>query len=114
MRKVVVDKEDLLETVRENRERHEEIYEEACEKYCEDAARLFREKVEACQSGTVVSPKIDLSKPEEYLDDYDQAIEMLEMDERDQIDLTEDEYQKLVKDEWGWSRRFQRHTSSKI
>lgn len=112
MRKVTVNKEELLAEVKENREEHREEYKEACENYRIEAARLFREKADAADAGEIPDPSIDLDRPVEFLDEYDQAIRMLEMEQHDQIELTEDEFQKLVLDEWQWSSRFERHTSS--
>lgn len=112
MRKVTVDKEELLAEVKENRQKHKEEYEQAVENYCKEAARRFREKVEAAEAGHPTSTSIDLDKPIEFLDEYDQAIRMLEMEQNDQIELTESEFQKLVLDEWNWSSQFERHTSS--
>jgi len=112
MRKVVIEKQQLLDTIIQNREKHVTEYEEARRVYLEKAQALFEEKAVEAGRGGMVDPSIDLDKPVEFLDEYDQAIKMIEMDERDQIELTEEEFQKLVLDEWNWSRQFQRRTSS--
>lgn len=114
MRKVVLDKQELLETVKENREKHKEVYEKACDEYRKKVAKRFRELADVADEGGLPDPSTDLNKPEEHLDDYDQSIEMLEADQRDQVTLTNEEYQKLVEDDWNWSRRFARNTSSYV
>jgi len=112
MRKVVIEKQRLLDTVIANREKHVADYEEAREVYLEKAQALFEEKAAEAEGGEMVDPSIDLEKPVEFLEEYAQAIQMIEMDEREEIELTEEEFQKLVRDEWNWSRQFQRRTSS--
>lgn len=112
MRKVVVECERLLDAVRGNREKHEAEYEEACEHYRQQAAAAFGAKQAEANEGGLPDPRIDLKKPVHFLDQYDQAIEMLKMEQREKIELTEDEFQKLVLDEWNWSNQFERRTSS--
>jgi len=112
MRKVVIEKQRLLDTVVANREKHAVEYEEARSVYLDKAQALFEKKAAEAGRGEPVGPQIDLEEPVEFLEEYDQAIQMIEMDEREEIELTEEEFQKLVRDEWTWSRQFQRRTSS--
>jgi hypothetical protein len=45
---------------------------------------------------------ISLPMPEDHTDDYERAIKMLDLDVREDIELTEQEFAQYVLDDWGW------------
>lgn len=122
---------DLLATIRENREKHIQEYKEAVEGYVFEARKTLVSQHEKAlkkiataydlasrsldkydpekADDTIVlcnSISFNLVAPRCYVDAYDQAIEMLEWDQRDQIELTAKEFRCFVMDRWDWMDDF--------
>lgn len=112
MRSTTIKTIKLLQIVKENREQHKKDYEIAVEEYLSHAKVQFEKKAEQASNGELVDPSIDAPRPEEFLDHYDQAIRMLELEERDRVELSESEFQRLVMDEWGWANQFESTSGS--
>lgn len=107
---IVVDKNTLLEKLRQNREAHAANYDVACEEYKKDALKLLTKlrkdvtdgKMQAVWPGPIV--------PEVHLDDYDRAISMLEYHLGGKIGLSSHAFAQFVQDEWAWSQRWRAST----
>lgn len=123
MKEVNVRKDDLLEVLKENREKHYDLYEKALKGYKDkvreelnDALERARERVDEyltkVEAGQVldislyVGPRANLPMPKEHTEDYDRAIKMVEMSVDDTLELTEVEFAELVMDDWGWKSQF--------
>ena len=130
-RKVVVNKTTLLNKLRENLARHLEDYNDAVEGYKEEAYTKLQaakekaqEKLEKAYSRTVneienfdpetasdvivfcESIRFDLVAPKEFSDAYEQAIQMLEWEEREEVELSTYEFRCFVMDKWDWQQEF--------
>jgi hypothetical protein len=130
-RKVVVKKTRLLNALRKNLEKHINDYLEAVAGYKEEAkVKLEAEKEKAIEklsraytktlgeidnfdpekSTDVIvfcdSIRFDLVAPKNFSDAYQQAIEMLEWEERDEVELTTYEFRCFVMDKWDWMEDF--------
>lgn len=124
MKKVTVNKDELLDKLKANKAQHRETYEEALagykDKVREELNRMLnetRDKVEewldriddeVLEVRLWAAPKADLPKPEDHTEDYDRAITMVEMSVDDELELTESEFAELVMDDWGWKGEFVR------
>lgn len=107
MHKITVSKDDLLETLIENKRKHRETYAEACEAYSEQMAKYLDRLADLFADGEM--PTVDLHRyprPQQFLDEYDEAIQMLEWHSEDEITLTNPEFKQFVMDEWGWKGQF--------
>jgi len=109
MKTVIVNKVELLEALRENREAHEAEYKTALEGWWEQVQDWFVQQQEAIDEANTSEsgedPELHCShtKPTEHLKDYDREIKMADMSLTDEIELTTEEFAKYVMDEWEWS-----------
>jgi hypothetical protein len=106
MRTVKVKKNELLETVKKNRNQHKEIFEEALEGYRQKLLKYLEERIEDVRSGKKIEQYIALVEPVNQTKDYDKVIKMLEMSVDDIIDLDSVSFSNFVMDEWNWSDTF--------
>lgn len=118
-RVVTIDRTRLLAKLKENRELHAKIYDEAVEGYWNDVRAQLRELSDAAhmlfESDTLrkdfdyhelVEDLADLRKPVNHLKAYDEAIDIFTWDEVEKVELTVGEFVKFVRDEWTWKHAF--------
>lgn len=122
MQTVLMAKDDLTHAVTANREQHQRDYEESVEGYHRAQVKEAARVMTACgiqswkDDGTMVRVVVDgiidemtfrpSPLPRSHDDEYQRALSMLELDQRAQIELTQDEFRNLVLDEWNWSTSF--------
>lgn len=104
---VKVKKAELVTTMKANRQAHKEEFDAASVKYREavaaklDAAPVrFREGVRLHE---ITSELSHMPVPQDHTHEYDRAIRMMEMDIIDTVELTEEQFNQYVLDEWTWS-----------
>ena len=107
----------LLETLKMNRQKHALDYEEACKVFKDQAVKLLRKRASAIVSGKLkktskMVQQIPLPVPESYLDAYDHVIGFLAYGEEDEIEITGEQFDAWVNDNWDWSRSFVSNTRS--
>lgn len=105
MNTITVNKNQLLETLRTNRAQHESDYKEAVEVYNTKAAEWFIESAQLAEQGEV-RRNLDLPLPTKFLDEYDQAIGMMEWEVDPQVELTQEQFSQWVMNKWTWSQHF--------
>lgn len=103
---VIVKKTELLPILKENRENHQSVFEAALGGYRLVMIREFEKRLAEIKTGKKIRRAFTMPVPADHLDDYDQAIEMLEMSVEDQIELSQHEFSCLVRDDWGWKNEF--------
>jgi hypothetical protein len=106
-RTVRVKRVELLEKLTANRAKHVADFKTAMAEWvrqCESA--LERAYGEAREGFIIQNPLIDLPKPESFTSSYDEAIGMMEMEVRDEVEITAQEFQAWVQDNWSWRGRF--------
>jgi hypothetical protein len=111
---VTVRKAELLERLTENRARHRELFEQACDGYRKQAIEAVEERVAQIRGGKLIALAFALPLPEDHTGDYDRAIMMVKMEVEDTIDLTESEFAQLVMDDWAWKRQWVQTTSNYV
>lgn len=139
-RTVEVDRLELLRTLKENRLRHIEAYNEAMKGYKEMALAKVEEvffgiyeKIDEAKAKIVkklntFSPEtadkfsdrliilqgeyIDLEVPRSFEEHYDAAIDMASFDVRDTLELSGAEFQCFCRDVWDWSYEFSNSVSN--
>jgi hypothetical protein len=99
-------KGELLETLKENRGKHQSIFEEAQEGYRKKIIAIFEERLAAAKEGKKVSHFVSLQEPMNQTGDYDRVIRMLEMSKDDEITLDEGQFTQYVMDQWDWRGGF--------
>ena len=103
MQKITVKKNELLVALRTNRDAHYELFLKAQEGFKKKIVEALEQRIEAARKGRRIEMYINLSEPINKTDAYDTAIEMLEMDVRDEVELSREEFRNFVKDKWEWS-----------
>lgn len=106
MESIKVDKVKLIAVLKENRQKHRQIFEEACDGYKKKAITLLEEKLSIARSGAKVKMMFQLLEPVDQTKDYDRAIGMLEMDLANEVELSEMDYRQYVMDDWNWKQSF--------
>lgn len=106
MKKVRVNKDELLGILVENRKKHKNEYKESIKAYRVKAADLLNKELQKIISGKKFDLNFDLTKPQCHEKDYDLAIKMVEMSVDDILELEQYEFNQLVNDEWNWKSSF--------
>lgn len=102
-----VSKAQLLDILRANRAKHQEVFEEAVRGWHDHALKMLAGKEKEIRSGRLPRAiTISLPAPENHVRDYNRVIRMLEMHLEDQYTLTEQEFSWYVEDNWDWKRRW--------
>ncbi len=109
MRSVKLNRDELLNIVRNNKEKHIAEYNEAVEDYKNAAIKLAKENLKLANTRDLerlVQIKALPSAPVSYSDNYDRAIRMFELSVEHVIELDEHIFNQLVLDEWQWKQQF--------
>jgi hypothetical protein len=99
-----VNKQQLLKIIRENRDKHRGVFEEALLGFRLHAVKVLDEKIAALRDGRSPEIRIVVSRPEDHTPDYDRVIRMLEMDTGQEFTLSEERFAQYVMDDWSWKR----------
>ena len=103
---VLLNKDALLEQVRENYALHREKFEEAMDGYKAKVVGLLEEHIQRIRDNAPEKVFIQLEMPEDHSKDYERVIEMLEWSKDDDLELDEQEFATYVLDQWGWQEGF--------
>lgn len=106
MSAVRVKKEELLQTLRENRKEHRETFLEALEGYRAAALKALTARIEDAKTTKRVSLHFKLIEPQDQTREYDRIIKMLEMSVDERVELTQREFANYVMDDWEWTQQF--------
>ncbi len=103
---VLVDKDQLVVTVRENRAEHRARFDEAMVGYKVKAIELLGEHIERIKANAPEAVSVHLPMPSDHSAEYDRVIQMLIWSQDDQLELSALEFSEYVMDEWGWKAEF--------
>jgi hypothetical protein len=109
MRTVNLNKIELLDIVRKNKDAHAQQYAESVEDYKVAVTKITKANVKLATTGDlakIAQIKSIPSKPVSYEDAYVRAIRMLELSVDETIELEEHIFNQLVLDEWSWKQNF--------
>jgi hypothetical protein len=109
MKNVKVTKQRLLEVLMENRLTHQRDFDIAWEafrtKATENVQRIL-DTLKGAPHGKPVELWVNLTPPENHVEDYDRAVEMCQWEVGDEVVLSEAEFRQFVQDEWSWKGQF--------
>jgi hypothetical protein len=111
MKSVKIKSADLLEVLKKNRETHVSEFNSAKEEYRKDVIAEMKKNLKQAQSGGEIVSYIQLVEPQNFTASYDTAIKMLEMSADELVELTMQEFQQYVEDNWHWKGTFAASTS---
>jgi hypothetical protein len=103
---IVVDKNELLDVLRANRDRHRDVFLKAQQGFRERAIAELDRSLADAQVGDDVRLAVHLPKPEDHTEDYDREIRMLEMHQEPTVKIRAALFDQIVMDRWGWSAAF--------
>ena len=111
MKTVKINVENLLKTVKENRTKHIEEYNEALKGYREKCIALLAAELKKAESGENFETFVKADKPHSYESEYNRVISMLEWTEEEIVELDATEFDQYVNDNWHWQGGFKAVTS---
>jgi len=106
MKTVVVDKKELLSTLKKNRDNYRAMFEEALIGYRKLVIEKLDKAIQDAKTGKKIKTYFRIEEPVAQTPDYDRAISMLEWSLDDKIELTEHEFAQYVTDNWQWKMNF--------
>lgn len=112
MENITVNKNDLMKTLRTNQQEHEAQYAAAIVKYREKLIEELDKKLARAKEGKPVKHQFYLPIPENFTDDFETAIQMLEWAQGDTVDLSYRDFQRFVQNKWEWNDRFASNTTA--
>ena len=111
--KVKID--ELLESLKKNRAEHKEIVEESQAAFRVEAIKELDRMLADAKDGRKIKMRVGLTVPTIHLDEFDNAIGLMEMTTRageESIEITADEYERFVRNRWHWLDEFKMSNSS--
>lgn len=110
---VQVKKSDVVDLLTKHRDQHQAIFTEANAAYRQKVVDAMIERANDILAGGEINTRFDLPKPEDHTEDYDEALETLRYEQREDLELARhDEFQQWVLNKWGWDRSFLANTTS--
>lgn len=106
MEKITVNKAELMEKLKKNREEHREIFLEALDGFRKKAIQMLEERLTLAKAGKYFDLYLHIVQPVDQTKDYDRAIKMLEMSIDASVELSERDFQQYVLDDWSWKDQF--------
>lgn len=106
MKQITVDKDELVEALKANRQHHVDTFEQVLEDYKNEAIRQLDDYIDRIRNGEVAEVMVHLPAPENYEAQYDKAIAMVEWEQHDTVILDKGEFDQYVLDNWAWKRGF--------
>jgi len=103
MKQVLVEKVELLNILKTNKQLHLDEYEKAEKEFREAGIAALEEMLEKFKTGGDNSLRVPLLAPVCHEEEYDSAIRMLEVSCEDKIALDEHEAQNLIMNNWSWA-----------
>lgn len=109
---VRVNKIKVLETLKSNKEMHHKEFEEAIEGWITKAQDNVTAILIELKANNARDVKLDihLPKPISFEKEYEKAIKMIELEVRDEIDISKHDFERFFLDEWEWKDAFLSNT----
>ena len=102
-RMIIVNKEDLINKVKENKEKHIIEFEKAVKAYKIEAKRKLTEELQKLKEGSL-RIQVSLVSPSNKTEDYDRILASFEWEVNDEVILSQEEFNEYVLDETSFAR----------
>jgi hypothetical protein len=106
MEKMTIKRQDLIDVLKKNLEVHRDEFVKAQEGYRREAIKELDRMLDDARKGNKILRAISMPEPTDHSDDYKSAIRMLEMCVDPEIEITAEDFDRLVMDDWGWKGRW--------
>jgi uncharacterized protein YpuA (DUF1002 family) len=104
--KVVCNTSELLEKVKQNKDAHIAIVEEAKRGFAKKAQEVLENHLEKLKRGLLKDLRVSLTPPRDHTREYETIIKMLQLHKNTHIELNADEVRMFVEDRWDWTEDF--------
>lgn len=104
--KVTLVKDDLLRIMRENRDRHREVFLAAQAGFRDKVIVELETMLTDAREGKKLRTRVRLLAPQEHTSEYDCVIHMLEMSTAAEISISQRQFAQFVRDTWDWKNDF--------
>lgn len=94
-----------MSKLKDNRSNHLSEYKKAYSGYLISTVEELESLLFRAKNGDIQS-RISFDEPKSHEDDYDTAIEMLEMSVDDELYITKEQFKCFVQDKWSWKGQF--------
>lgn len=114
MERIKVKKETVLDILKKNLVQHQKDYDEAVLGWIEKAKGELKKILEKLDLPNAIETKIDITylpKPNSYVKEYEKAIKMIEFETREEIEISEVDFERYFLDEWNWKSSFLLNTT---
>ncbi len=108
---VNVDRIELIETLKKNRQVHKSQYQDAITGFRIELEKELKQKLKNLKAGIAFELLWDNQKPENHITDYDDVIAMLEVSVDKTVQLDHEQFKQWFKDEWDWKRSWSARNS---
>jgi hypothetical protein len=112
LRTVRINASELRNKLVENRAAHTADYEKAFVVYRDDVVAALKARLESVEHREPFNLYFNLRSPEDHTADYDRVIAMLNMSVEKEVDLSSDEFNCYVLDNWEWAENAKMLNSS--
>lgn len=113
MENIKVDKYQLLNTLKANKEQHVKDYNDALAIYKLKLIEVLTQKLKAAKAGNDINFNFP-ERPVSYEESYDTIITKLKWTTQDEIELDDREVKQYIQNEWQWKHQFAMATGSYI
>ena len=114
MEDIEMKKDVLIDKIKANLETHTDTYEKAVEVFKRKQVALLEEMLEKAKHGGEFD-RLALSRMpllENHTNDYELALEMLELETRDVVSIDTYAFRRYVRDEWEWKQSWAANTQA--
>lgn len=114
MERINVKKETVLDILKKNLVQHQKDYDEAVLGWIEKTKSELKKILEKLDLPNAIEIRIDsihLPKPNSYVKEYEKAIKMIEYETREEIEISEVDFERYFLDEWNWKTSFLTNTT---
>jgi len=111
VKSVKVKVQDLLKSVRDNKKKHDKIFKKAMDGYWKKCRICITDALKAAKDEDPDWQQKMFpvnSAPEDHSSEYESAIRMLEMCADETIEITREEFNAYVLNQWNWRNTFLR------
>ncbi len=103
-RTILVNKQELIKKIKENKAKHIIEFEKAVEAYRAEAGKQLATLSEELKIGKI-GIKLNLTTPENKSEEYDKLIEMFNWEVKDEVELQQGEFNEYILDESSFARQ---------
>jgi len=105
------DKAEVLKVLKENRDKHAAMVQEAREGFVAAAREKLNATLDQLEAGELTQLAVRIDPPKDHTRDYDTIIKQLEMSKDETMKLNTAEVRTFIMDEWDWSHRAIAHNA---